>query len=359
MAADLETGIERWLNARLIDAATAERIRAFERSRSRHTPHSWPMLIAVGFGTLMLAAGVLLFVAAHWDRISPGSRFALVLLLVGLLHLIGVATLDRSPALSLAMHAAGTISAGAGIFLTGQIFNLAEHWPTGVLLWAVAGWIGWALLRHWSQAALAAILTPAWLLSEWEEATRRFSASGHVAMEGLLLLAVAYLAARSSELDTPLRRALNWIGGIALIPSYLCLAFLGSDFGRSGAAHLPLFLLLTGWAVAWLYPLATAFVLRGKQAWPVAVAALWIFIFGGLSFDYHDSDVPLGIYALHTLGPYLWGALGSIGLIAWGLRDRVKNRVNLGTVIFIVTLGCFYFSDLLDKLGRSVSLIGF
>jgi len=33
--------------------------------------------------------------------------------------------------------------------------------------------------------------------------------------------------------------------------------------------------------------------------------------------------------------------------------------VNLGMVLFVVTLICFYFSDLLDKLGRSVSLISF
>ena len=41
------------------------------------------------------------------------------------------------------------------------------------------------------------------------------------------------------------------------------------------------------------------------------------------------------------------------------MRDRIKNRVNLGMVMFVITLVYFYFSDLLDKLGRSVSLIGF
>ena len=37
----------------------------------------------------------------------------------------------------------------------------------------------------------------------------------------------------------------------------------------------------------------------------------------------------------------------------------MKSRVNLGMAMFVITLICFYFSDLLDKLGRSVSLISF
>jgi uncharacterized membrane protein len=82
-------------------------------------------------------------------------------------------------------------------------------------------------------------------------------------------------------------------------------------------------------------------------------------VFGFLPFHFDRTDVPLSVYALRTLGPYLWGALGSAGLIAWGVRDRMKNRINFGMAMFAVTLICFYFSDLLDKLGRSVSLISF
>ena len=358
MAVELESEIQRWVEAKLIDAGTAERIRSFEISRTR-TTRNWPMLIAISFGTLMLGAGILLFVAAHWEEMSPASRFELVLLMLAVLHLAGVLTAKGSPQLSLAMHAVGTIACGAGIFLTGQIFNLQEHWPTGVLLWALASWIGWALLRHWSQLALAALLTPAWLLSEWEEATKRFSGGERIAVEGTLLLVIIYLTARSFDLDSPIRRALNWIGGIALIPAYLVFALIGSESYWFDKTHLPLHLHVLGWMVAILGPLAIAFLLRRFDAWPAALAAIWVVVFAYLPFGYHNSDVPLFVYAWHTLGPYLWGALGSIGLIAWGLRDRVKNRVNLGMVVFVVTLICFYFSDLLDKLGRSVSLISF
>ena len=356
MPVQIEAEIQRWIDARVIDAATAERIRSFERNRPSQTIRNWPMLIAVIFGSLMLAAGILLFVAAHWEKMSPSSRFALVMLMVGLMHVIGVVTRERSPNLSSAMHMAGTIACGAGIFLSGQIFNLQEHWPSGILLWAVGAWIGWLLLRDWPQAALAAVLTPAWLVGEWEVATNRLSGGEHVGVEGIMLLAIVYLAARSAEIDSFFRKALNWIGGLAFIPAYLFLAFEGSWFDRES---IPVHLRIIGWSVALLGPICVAFLLRGKDSWPAVPAALWLVVLGHLPFRLRTTDLSLGLYAWYTIGPYVWGALGSIGLIAWGVRDRIKNRVNLGMVMFVITLVCFYFSDLLDKLGRSVSLIGF
>ena len=356
MALQLEPQLQRWIQARVIDAATAERIRSFERGTATQSTRNWPMLIAVIFGSLMLAAGILLFVAAHWENMSPATRFALVMFMVGLMHLAGVVTRERSPNLSSAMHTVGTIACGAGIFLSGQIFNLQEHWPSGILLWALGAWIAWPLLWDWPQAALAAVLTPAWLVSEWEVATKRLSGGEHIGVEGVMLLAIVYLAARSAEVDGTLRKALNWIGGLVFIPSYLFLAFEGSWFEREG---IPMHLRIIGWTVALLGPICVAFLLRGKDSWPAVPAALWLVVLGHLPFRLRTTDLSLGLYAWYTIGPYVWGALGSIGLIAWGVRDRIKNRVNLGMVMFVITLVCFYFSDLLDKLGRSVSLIGF
>jgi uncharacterized membrane protein len=53
----------------------------------------------------------------------------------------------------------------------------------------------------------------------------------------------------------------------------------------------------------------------------------------------------------------MW-AIGSIGLIAWGLHEARKERINLGVAGFALTVLAFYFSTVMDKLGRSASLIG-
>jgi uncharacterized membrane protein len=58
------------------------------------------------------------------------------------------------------------------------------------------------------------------------------------------------------------------------------------------------------------------------------------------------------------LGPYGLCALGAVGLIAWGLNEGRKERINLGVAGFALTVLVFYSSTVMDKLGRSASLIG-
>jgi uncharacterized membrane protein len=41
----------------------------------------------------------------------------------------------------------------------------------------------------------------------------------------------------------------------------------------------------------------------------------------------------------------------------WGVRERSRAVVNYGIAVFALTVGWFYFSSLMDKLGRSLGLI--
>jgi len=150
----LNKRLDRWINSGVVDAKTAERIRAFEESERSSEGLRWPVLLALGLGGVLLCAGVLLFVAAHWNELSPAWRFTLVLLLVGLFPILGAFTTERFPALGAMFYAIATICVGTGIFLTAQIFNLQEHWPSGILLWAVGALAGWLLLRQWPQSVL-------------------------------------------------------------------------------------------------------------------------------------------------------------------------------------------------------------
>ena len=343
MADSWQSVLDRWSGAGLLDAGAAERIRAFEATRDHSSRLRWPTLLAIAFGALMLAAGVLLFVSAHWDELSPAGRFSLVLLMVAIFHVGGAALSQRSPAISTALHGVGTMALGAGIFLAAQIFNLQEHWPGGILLWALGAWIGWWLLRDWVQGTLVALLTPAWLAAEWIDATDRFSPRAETILsQALFLLALTYLTARFNGENSILRRSLVWIGGIVLIPAAAGAAF---PFEWDHAPRLPLRFLILGTAVGYLAPLALAVWLRRRAAWMNAIATLWV--------------VLLGLVPRHsTLLPYLWCALTSLGLIAWGLEELRRERINLGVLGFGLTVLAFYFSNVMDKLGRSASLIG-
>jgi MFS family permease len=352
----LEKALLRWTGAGVLDAASADRIRAFEARRGQSHGLRWPVLVAISLGGILLGSGVLLFVSAHWDSLSPASRFSLVLLLVAVFHVSGAVVAGRFAALATVLHAVGTVSLGAGIFMAGQIFHLQEHWPGGVMLWAIGAWLGWALLRDWPQAALAAVLTPAWLAGEWTVATGNLSGGDRILLQGLTLTAITYLSARLRGLETSVRRALGWIGGLALIP---CAASLAESWSWRELPAVSGSLAIAGWTLSVLLPLGLAWWLRRSASWMNLVAALWVLVLATMSgVARHDVTGDLLVPLWREAGRYLWYALGSVALIAWGLKEGRKERINLGIAGFALTVLFFYFSSVMDKLGRAASLIG-
>jgi predicted membrane protein DUF2157 len=361
VTAPLEKKIESWLSAGVIDAGAGARIRTFEESQGSSERLRWPVLLAVALGGVLLCAGVLLFVAAHWDELSPAWRFTLVLVLVAVFPIAGALTEERFSALSTTFYAIGTVCVGAGIFLTAQIFNLQEHWPTGILMWAVGALAGWLLLRHWTQAALLALLVPGWLVGEWEVRTQGFAVSNRLITEGLVLLAITYLSARTSGEDSSVRRALAWIGGLAVLPLSVWAFVEGREtwgWGGQNRTGISPLLQITGWAIAICAPLALAFVLRKKASWTNVVAVIWVLVIGTFRSTHENTGGNLSIFVWDSLGPYFWAGVGALGMVAWGLLERRRERINLGVAGFALTVIIFYFSDVMDKLGRSASLIG-
>lgn len=355
VAADWKSALERWLGAGLLDSATAERIRAFESQREQPQSFRWQVRIAIAFGGVLLAAGILLWVAAHWDGLSPGRRSALVLTMVAVLHLAGALIANRFAVLATTLHAVGTISLGAAIFLIGQIFNLEEHWPGGFMLWAAGAWLGWLLFRDWPHASMAAVLTPIWLLGEWNVATERLFDAERVIPQGALLLAIVYFTAAGKEKSSVVQKALMWIGGIALIPAVFIAVADWHTSGRTLQASTSL--LALGWTMAYGLPLAVAFALRRRAAWMAALAAVWVLVLGVWP-DRSEAGGTALAYFWHQLGIYLWCLLGSVGFVAWGLYEESKDRINLGVAGFAITVITFYFASVMGKSGRANTLMG-
>jgi uncharacterized membrane protein len=339
MPADWESRLQRWLAADVIDPITAERIRDWERAQTQSQGFRWPILLALVCGAVLVGAGMLLFVSAHWDELSPGQRMSVVLLLVTCFHAGGAAVAGRFEALSIAMHTVGTIALGAGIALAGQIFNLSEHWPAAILLWAFGAALGWLLLGHWTQAAIVAILAPWWLAGEW--IARHPGSHELPVFAGLCALSFTYLSARNSDNDSTLRRALGWIGGLALLPAAAWTAAESWSETPFPASQLP------AWAAAVGVPIGVAFLLRRRDTIWNAVAVFWTLVLAALSGSSPEH-----------LGVYLWCAVGSVGLSMWGIHESRAERINLGIAAFAFTVFGFYFSSVMDKLGRSASLMG-
>jgi uncharacterized membrane protein len=345
MAADWEGYLERWHSAALVDAETVQRIREFEGSQAPSRRLRWPIVLALAFGALLLGAGVLLFVSAHWDELSPLQRMLLVVLMVVVFHVGGAFTRKHFEGLGMALHAVGSMTLGAGIALAGQIFNMQEHWPAAILMWALGAIAGWVLLGHWSQAALAALLIPAWLAGEWVLASDDLRANYPFPVtQGLCMLAFAYLTVDSPGDSSPLRRALRWIGGFCLLPSVVPVVVYPWFRETWKSPGMPLVIL--AWIIALGLPLAVAVLFRRRAALLNLGAAAWVLAAGGVAQARADVLI------------YAWCALGCVGLIAWGVYESRTERINLGIAGFAITLLVFYFSSVMDKLGRSASLIG-
>ena len=345
-ADQLEQKLGHWIEASVIDGATADRIRAFESSHESHRAR-WPVVLAIVFGSIMVGAGILLFVAAHWDDLSPAQRFLLVLTMIAGFHIAAGALMPRLRVLGIALHAVGTVALGAGIFLAGQIFNLQEHWPGGILLWAIGAVLAWALLRDWVQATLAALLVPAWIASEWSVRAEHFSGTEKTLVQFLTLLAITYLSAHRGALDSHFRRALAWVGGLAILP--LCGILAVDHFELRSMPSISISVRIAGALIAFGLPLLAAWLLRGKAVvWNIAFG-LWVFAMG--LFDSSEYFPRVAIYGVC--------ALGAIGMVLWGVQEQRRERINLGIAGFAITIIAFYFSNVMDKLGRSASLVGF
>ena len=341
MPGPLDDLLSRWQDAGIIDDVTATRIRAFESSSPPSSRLRLPVILALVFGAILLAAGVLLFVAAHWDDLSPAYRFALVVSMVAVFH-VGAAFAERPfPDMATTLHAIGTIALGAGIYLCGQIFNLNENWPSGMMLWASGAWIAWYLRRDWVQLLFAALLTPTAVSAEWSvrHAFLPNADHGHELLLGLTLLGITYITAPTPQLTSLSRTVLSIVGSIALIPLVIASGSVHGSWTHGVETTLVALLLFL------VAPLALAWWLRRFEAWKNLYAAGWVFVLGLLA----DGKF--------TIATEAWCALGAIGLVAWGMNESRAALINLGTIGFAVSVMFFYFTDVMDKLDRSLSLI--
>lgn len=331
MAASWEKPLARWLAAGVVDTETAARIRDFESKHTEGPQFRWSAIVALAFGGLLLGAGILLFVSAHWEELAPMARMALIVVMVAVFHVGGAFV--RFPALSTTLHAVGTIVLGGAIGMAGQVYNMAEHWPVMILMWAAGAWAGVLLLRDWAHIVLAALLTPGWIYSE-SEVRLDYKSTG-VLTAFLFLLSIAYMSAISPGRRESWRRALNVVGCVAVIPTALSLLV---NYGRYRD--------LSPWALLLLLlPAIVAWMLRGSQSWQLAIWLPWAL---ALTFVAREK-VELACYFLY--------AAGSLLLLWWGMRESRAERVNIGVAGFAGTVLVFYFSNVMSTLNRSLSLI--
>ena len=123
-------------------------------------------------GAVLIAAGITLLIAAHWNEIPRGVKIAAGLFLMLGFHAGGWWLREvqgKYPKTGEALHWIGSCLFLANIALVGQIYNLVSRLPNAFLLW----WIGIAalpwLLRSKAQQVLLLIAFGIWFGLEVNE----------------------------------------------------------------------------------------------------------------------------------------------------------------------------------------------
>ena len=354
----LSDQLRRWLQAELIDADVAEAIQRWEDSQRSQSKHASvrhltvPIRLSILLGSLLLAAGLLLFVSAHWDPMPPVWRVSLLLFIVIALHVGGAWFAGRFQLMALGLHAVGTVAFGAGVFLCAQIFHLDVLWSFrwGLLLWSFGAAAGWMLLRQWPQLALLSLLLPGWISALIMFEVDRFSSSEAdwavvPIAAGALLTALTYFTAPDRTPLTPARSVLMWMGGFALVPAAVTWAVVATGLDLPALGQ-PLWLSLLVWVVTLGGPVILGWWLRPHRFWPLALAAIWMVL-----------DLVIQVQGFSVLS-FAWWGVGSVGLMVWGSTEARAERVNLGTVLLATTLIGFYFTEVIGRFDRSLSLLG-
>jgi uncharacterized membrane protein len=370
---DYESLLNRWQSAGVLDAETATRIRGWESAQSATNtaartgePKSdvhvagiaWQGRVALILGGILLASGIVLFVSAHWDQLGPGMRYLLVMAMVTVFHLGGAATREKFKALSTTLHAVGTISTGAAIALVGQIFNIQEHWPAAILMWAVAALLGWILLRDQAQQVLTLFLIPSWLICEWS-----YAAENHIGVEiyigrFLFVWSILYLTFFIGTERRIVRGILFAVSAVTVVTSI----FLLLDGWRSwyGMQPYPAFhTRFWGWVDIAAIPILFSLVRLRKSTIPVLASIGFVIALPWCTRIWNEH-YPYGSWTRTepNLAAHALVAAFCVFLIWWGVTQASRGLVNLGIVFFGATVAWFYFGDLFDKMDRSLGLIG-
>ena len=254
------------------------------------------------------------------------------------------------------LHGVGTVGAGAAIALVGQIFNMQEHWPAAILLWALCAAAGWRFLGDQFQQVLFLLLVPAWMISEWSYWASNFGGFEVYLARMIAVVGAVYLTAFIHSKREALFGILFGLGGGALI---VAVGIATEGWSSWYGIHLVFGTQACGGrsdgcdGCGWMD-------VGAEELIPAMAVIAMMFLLPWLRAKVHaEAAWQQGYtYEAPSLLAYVVVALTAMVFVWWGVRERSRAVVNYGIAAFALTVVWFYFSSLMDKLGRSLGLIG-
>jgi uncharacterized membrane protein len=318
-------------------------------------------------GAVLIAAGITLLIAAHWNEIPRGVKIATGLLLMLGFHgggwwLREVQSKFRKT--GEALHLVGSCLFLANIALIGQIYNIVSRPPNAFLLW----WVGIAalpwLLRSKAQHVLLLIAFGIWFGFEVNQRGGFIYCESQRQILLYALLGLAYLGAGYCLRRTPFSEFADVTEKLGLF-AFLIFVYplTWKDFfgGWENSEIRQWFFPALG--VLALLPLAaglknlTALTRQWRWTWFAAQLGMVVFM----------ATVWFGCWQLDHTGEsrrYFWGEswsylVGSLALFIFclmqiqiGIQERSQFLVNLGVTFIALDILAAY-CDLFGSMART------
>jgi uncharacterized membrane protein len=317
-------------------------------------------------GAVLIAAGITLLIAAHWNEIPRGVKIATGLLLLLGFHAGGWwlrAGQGKYRKTGEALHLIGSCLFLANIALIGQIYNIVSRPPNAFLLW----WIGIAalpwLLRSKAQHVLLLMAFGIWFGFEVNERGGWIYCESNrqvllYALLGLVYLGAGYCLRRGvfSEF-AGVTEKLGLLAFLIFVYPLTWKDFFGWENSEIRQWFFPalgvLALLLSAAGLKNL----TALTRQWRWTWLAALLGMMVFM----------ATVWFGCWQLDHAGEsrhYFWGEswsylVGSLALFVFcllqiqiGIQERSPFLVNLGVVFIALDILAAY-CDLFGSMART------
>ncbi len=355
-------------------------------------------------GAVALGAGIVTFFAANWQEIPKIAKLGL--LLAALWGCFAGAALclrrDASPMIGQAVLLLAVLVFGANIELIGQAYHIGNHYPDGLLLWALGALALTALVPSEPVAVLGFVLTGLWSTAE----TIGFWGSVHWPF---LILWAAFMAPTLARRWVVARHmgflaALYWCGislvnlhpgeslflEIVYVPAAMTIGLLGAEIGSRGAetgATMRSYSLILGlfalyglgfrlyqaigrirephWLWIGIFALACIAVIglavfRSSRRrarfnavdWTAAGLAGLIFLaLLSTLFDWGGLNIRAAVFRVLLFAGALW-------TVAYGYQRERRSIVNIGFAFFALGIATVYVDTLWSYMNRSLALTG-
>jgi uncharacterized membrane protein len=182
--------IERWEKAGLIDQGTAQKL--LHELETRPGRFGLGAVLAI-FGSILLGAALLTFIAANWEAFPRLARVALILACVLAGYVAGAWRQGKGDSIfSAGLYIFAATAFGGGIALIGQMYHLSGDAATAAFVWCAATLVAAVLLLSGNLAAMAGLIGLFYLTMTTSEAS--WHSVHYVWIVPMLSLGVAFVA---------------------------------------------------------------------------------------------------------------------------------------------------------------------